>query len=61
MLSNHGQSMFEYLAPRRRGGGAAANQATAAATAAGGVTAAAGHNPQGPSKPANDGYKDMVY
>jgi hypothetical protein len=55
MLSNHTQSMFEYLAPRRGGGGG--GQAAAAAAAAGQAAAAQGQ----PRNPANEGYKDMVY
>ena len=49
MLSNHAQSMFEYLAPRRgggRGGG-------------GGGGAAGAH--QGRATTHNDGFKDIVY
>ena len=52
MLSSHSQSMFEYLAPRRGGGG---GQPAAAAAAAQAQAAAQGQ------KPANEGYKDMVY
>ena len=57
MLSNHVQSMFEYLAPRRGGGGGAG--------AGGGGGHAqqpqqAGHHNQG-RQGQNEGYKDMVY
>ena len=50
MLSNHSQSMFEYLAPRRGGGGAQGH-------------GGAPHppQPQNHGKPQNDGYKEMVY
>ena len=57
MLSNHVQSMFEYLAPRRGGGGGSG--------AGGGGGHAqqpqqAGHHNQG-RQGQNEGYKDMVY
>ena len=51
MLSNHSQSMFEYLAPRRGGGGAQGH-------------GGAPHPPQPQNHgkpPNNDGYKEMVY
>ena len=56
MLSNHVQSMFEYLAPRRGGGGG------------GGGPQGPGGGPHPPQPqphhgkpPNNDGYKEMVY
>ena len=50
MLSTHGNSMFEYLAPRRGGGGA--HGAAAAAAAA---------QQQQQQNRANEGFRDMVY
>ena len=61
MLSNHVQSMFEYLAPRRGvnnhppgGGGGGGNQPQGGG---------GGGHPMNPNNRtgANDGYKDMVY
>ena len=58
MLSNHVQSMFEYLAPRRGGGGGAG------AGGGGGGHAQqpqqAGHHVN-PGRQQEGGYKDMVY
>lgn len=60
MLSNHSQSMFEYLAPRR--GGAAHAQQQQAQQQAQQQQAAAHHQQQPlPARPAQEGYKDMVY
>ena len=58
MLSNHAQSMFEYLAPRRGGGGGAG------AGGGGGhpqQPQQAGHHPSQGRGGQNEGYKDMVY
>ena len=59
MLSNHVQSMFEYLAPRRGvnnhppGGGGGGNQPQGGG---------GGGHPMNPGRTgANEGYKDMVY
>ena len=46
MLSNHNQSMFEYLAPARRGRI---------------VNPTALNNPQQPAKRADEGYMDRVF
>ena len=51
MLSTHIQSMFEYLAPRRGGGGGGGAHAAQLPLPP----------PQQQPKPANEGYKDMVY
>lgn len=52
MLSNHAQSMFEYLAPRRGGGGAQQQQQQHH----GQQQAAQQIRPK-----QNEGFKDMVY
>ena len=62
MLSNHVQSMFEYLAPRRGGGGGGGG----GGANVGGAGGAGGgqnhpHHPHGKAAGHNDGYKDMVY
>ena len=59
MLSNHVQSMFEYLAPRRGGGGGGGGGGQGAGGGGGGP-----HIPQPQhhgKPPNNDGYKEMVY
>ena len=59
MLSNHAQSMFEYLAPRRGGGGAQQQQQQGGAHHQGG---GAQQQQQQQIKPKqNEGFKDMVY
>ena len=55
MLSNHAQSMFEYLAPRR-GGGGRGGAAAAAQGAAGGQ-----NHPHAKAEGHQEGYKDVVY
>ena len=62
MLSNHAQSMFEYLAPRRGGGGGGGG---GGGPPAGGQGPAGGqnhpHHPHGKAGGHHEGYKDMVY
>ena len=62
MLSNHAQSMFEYLPPRRGGGGGGGG---GGGPPAGGQGAAGGqnhpHQPHGKAGGHHEGYKDMVY
>ena len=59
MLSNHAQSMFEYLAPRRGGGGGGGGGGAAGAHNHHSASGAAGAH-QGRATH-NDGFKDMVY
>ena len=59
MLSQHANSMFEYLAPQRRGGGAHA--AHAAATEAARQHQQHQHQQNQQNQVYKDGYKDMVY
>ena len=59
MLSNHIQSMFEYLAPRRGVGGGHGPGGVGGGGGAGG--GAGGHGPTNPTRGQNEGYKDMVY
>ena len=57
MLSNHVQSMFEYLAPRRGQG----NHGPSGAGGQGGQGGGGGGHPMNPARAQNEGYKDMVY
>ena len=60
MLSNHIQSMFEYLAAPRRGVGG--GHGPGGVGGQGGQNNPGGHGPTNPGRQGqNEGYKDMVY
>jgi hypothetical protein len=63
MLSNHIQSMFEYLAPRRGvGGGHGPGGGGVGGQGGQGNQGQGGHGAPNPGRQGqNEGYKDMVY
>ena len=63
MLSNHAQSMFEYLAPRRGcgGGGGGGGGGGANVGGPGGAGGGQNHSHGGKAVGHHDGYKDTIY